>query len=39
MDEREQKIVDLERELKLTRERINELKDEVDQGRDLVRRI
>jgi len=32
-------IADLERELKLKDERINELKDEIDEGRELVRRM
>ena len=33
-----QRIADLERELRLKDERIRELKDEIDDGRDLVRR-
>jgi hypothetical protein len=39
MDKRRQRIADLERELHLKDERINELKDEIDEGRDLVRRM
>jgi hypothetical protein len=38
-DPPEQRIADLERELRLKDERINELKNEVDEGRDLVRRM
>jgi chromosome segregation ATPase len=34
-----QRIADLERELRLKDERINELKDEIDQGRELIRRM
>src|SRR4051794_39905515 len=35
----EQRIADLERELRLRDERIRELKDEIDESRDLVRRM
>src|SRR6516165_3380371 len=35
----EQRIADLERELRLRDERIAELKDEIDEDRDLIRRM
>ena len=38
-DKLEQRIADLERELRLRDERIRELKDEVDEGRELVHRM
>jgi hypothetical protein len=38
-DKPEQRIADLERELRLRDERINDLKDEIDDSRDLVRRM
>jgi hypothetical protein len=39
MNEREQQIADLERQLKFKDDRINELKDELDRARDLIRRL
>jgi hypothetical protein len=39
LEPHEQRIADLERELRLKDERINKLKDEVDSARDLIRRL